>query len=273
VGGLDELDDSGVQRLIQSAGAVAGAAVGAATGLLVGDPVLGAAAGQTLSEVGKEIARRYLSPRQEQRAGTVLVLAAANIMANEALGNKLRNDGFFDGERSDAEEIAEGILLAAMDEHEERKLPYMANMLGNLGFMPQIDVNTANRALSAAEQLSWLEMRILAIVSRKEELPLPAIDLPNYAPNWADWTTIRAANDLRSESKGMLAYPRREEPSRTGIRIYDLRMSSLKLSSGGQLLSGLMELDSITRPELEPIYQSLLRAAPPDDGEGDADEG
>lgn len=250
---------------------MAGTAVGTATGLLIGDPVLGAAAGQALTEVGNEIARRFLSPRQEQRAGTVLVLAAANIVANEALGNTLRDDGFFDGERSDAEEIAEGILLAAMDEHEERKLPYMANMLGNLGFMPQIDVNTANRALSAAEQLSWLEMRILAIVSRKQEFPLPAFDLPNYAPNWADWTVIRAANDLRSESKGMLTYPRREEPSRTGIRTYDLRMSSLKLSSDGQLLVGLMGLESITRPELEPVYQSLLRATPADeadDGEG-----
>ena len=74
-------------------------------GTLLGDPVSGAMAGQALAEIGNDVARRVLSPREEQRVGAVLVLAAGGVMANQTLGMTLRADGFFDGERSEADEI------------------------------------------------------------------------------------------------------------------------------------------------------------------------
>ena len=97
----DNDGESALRRLTGSAMAMAGAGAGAAAGLLFGNPVAGAVVGQALAEVGNDIARRVLSPRQEERAGTVLVLAAAAVVAKETMGETVREDGFFDGERSD----------------------------------------------------------------------------------------------------------------------------------------------------------------------------
>lgn len=232
----------------------------AGLGLLVGEPITGAMAGQALSEVGSDLAKRVLSPRQERRIAEVLVLAAAEIVAQHTLGEQIRDDGFFDGERSDAAEITEGILLAAMNEHEEAKLPYLANMLASIAFIPTIHVNTANRMLNAAERLTWLELRILAIIEAGgDEYPLPDVDLPHTGQSWTDLSVFNATSQLRSEARGLLTFPNREDQESMGIPLFDLRMSRMRLSSMGNLLAKTMRLGTVPQDQLETTYAALLR--------------
>lgn len=108
-------------------------------------------------------------------------------------------------------------------------------------------------------KICWLDLRILGIVSRPDEFPLPDTDLPNTnGASWNDWTVFQAASSLRSEN-GFLSYPRQAEPSRTGIALFDLRMSKLGLSSMGTLMVATMKLNEIPAADLRPIYEALCR--------------
>ena len=83
-----------------------------------------------LRRVGADVSERLLSPREQARVGFVLASAATEIHSRIERGETLRSDGFFDprhGERSDAEEVSEGVLLKSQREPEEKKLPYMAH--------------------------------------------------------------------------------------------------------------------------------------------------
>ena len=48
-------------------------------------------------------------------------------------------------DRSFADEIIEGVLLAAQREYQEKKLPLYGNLLTNIAFRSDIDRVTANR--------------------------------------------------------------------------------------------------------------------------------
>ncbi|MBG6215249.1 MAG: hypothetical protein LH475_07250 [Cryobacterium sp.] len=89
--------------------------------------------------------------------GAVFLPAGAAIKAMEIEGDSIRDDGFWDGEHSHGYEFAEGVLMVAVNNFEERKLPYMANILANVSMSASIDAPTANFILKSAERLSWLD--------------------------------------------------------------------------------------------------------------------
>jgi hypothetical protein len=78
----------------------------------------------------------------------------------------LRSDGFFNEDntgRSSAEEIAEGVVLAAQRDHEEKKLRAYGNLLGNLAFCPQFSRAHSNLLTRLAERLSYRQLCLLAL--------------------------------------------------------------------------------------------------------------
>ena len=245
-------------RFTQSAFAVAGAGMGSSLSILVGDPLAGAMAGQAFAEIASELARRVLSPREEQRVGTVLVLAAGGVIANQTLGMSLRTDGFFDGARSDASEIIEGVLLAAKGEHEEKKLPYMANLLARMPFLEGMNVYALNQLIAKAETLSWLEMQLLAIVARPEDLPLPDVEYAGQASNLNDWAVTEAFTEMLNRGRLLLFA---EGETLGEFTQTDLRMSKIKLGRLGLLLVDYMELGKIPIDDLRPICESLVGGA------------
>lgn len=114
------------------------------TGLDPGSAAVAAMAGTTIASAGADIARRMLSPRQEVRVGAVFVQAAGALEAGRVSGKQVRDDGFFGGEESDGYAFAEGVMLAAKDAFEERKVRYMGNLLANVALDSTIDAATAN---------------------------------------------------------------------------------------------------------------------------------
>lgn len=136
-----------------SPGALAGAAVG--PGIAYG---LRAAATELLS--------RRLTRREHSRVEQVVVVAAETIRRNLDRGEQPRSDWSVPagGTISDAaEEIAEGVLLAAQREYEERKLSLIGRMLGNMQFHPQLDRGYCNHLLRAAQELSYRQLCLLVL--------------------------------------------------------------------------------------------------------------
>lgn len=160
--------------------------VGATIGALIGGPVgvaAGGAAGTAVSlawrRVGSEIAKRWLSPREESRIGAVLILSTKLVQQRLGRGEQLRSDLFFDrgtAGRSHADEVIESVLTKSQREPEERKLPYMARLLGNLAFAEEISVEMSHQLIKASEQLTYRQLCILRLASVKTRFALRDTD-------------------------------------------------------------------------------------------------
>lgn len=244
----------GVQLLSSGATAYAGA--------LTGDPgvaAMVAMAGTTIAEVGSDVVARVVSPRQEARVGAVFIAAGAVIKAREIRGHAIRTDGFWDGEHSTGSEFAEGVMLVAMNCYEERKLPYLANLLANVAMDDGIDATTANYAIRTAEGLSWVELCLLGIIRRSDDFPLGEDPLMP-GTDWHSGIVKRIWSDLHDRSR-LLAYPRIVDDH--GVNgLYDLRLRAVVATSEGRLISNLMQLDKIPRGDLTPVQEALLRTNP-----------
>ena len=110
-----------------SGGPAAAAVLGAA----------GVAVTKVFTELGEEVSDRLLGPREKQRIGGVVAIAAAHIRERLERGDHLREDGFFDkgaSGRSNADEVAENLVLAVQRDPEERKLQYMGRLYCNVAF-------------------------------------------------------------------------------------------------------------------------------------------
>jgi hypothetical protein len=144
----DKADDAkkneSIQKLINGGAEIAGGAVGGALGFLAGGPIGamvlgagGAAAAMALKHIGQEVSERLLGPREKVRVGGILAIAASEINQRIQNGESVRSDGFFDEKpsgRSDAEEVAESVLLKSQREPEEKKIPYMGHLLSSVAF-------------------------------------------------------------------------------------------------------------------------------------------
>lgn len=87
-------------------------------------------------------------------------------------GKEIRDDGFFNegtDDRSTADEIVEGALIAAQREHEERKVEYIGYLIANICFDDSLDASHSNALISTAERMSWRQMRILSYLLRLQE--------------------------------------------------------------------------------------------------------
>ena len=125
---------------------------------------------------GEEIEKKYLSRRESARIGIVAVYAMNRIKSNFENNKQIRTDDFFERDpivdRSAADEILEGTLIAAKNEHEEKKLKYYGNLVANIAFHPEIDRYHANYLLRVSERLSYRQICILAIFNRKSNYRL-----------------------------------------------------------------------------------------------------
>jgi len=106
-----------------------------------------------------DVAKRFLSPREEDRVQEVMRLAAEKIRDIKKSGTKPRADL----EPGMLEELAEGTLLAAKDTYEKKKLPFLAALLSNAYFFSTPVPNLLG-ALHAAEELTYRQLCILAAV-------------------------------------------------------------------------------------------------------------
>lgn len=184
--GVGPKDDDKVNAMISAGADIAGAAVGGALGFFAAGP-FGAAAGgaggtmaaHALRGVGEEVSSRLLGPREKVRVGGALAIAAAKIQSRVERGERVRQDGFFKDDengRSDADEVAESVLLKCQREAEEKKIPYMAFLIANIAFESKISAGLAHQIVKTAESLTYRQLCIIKIAALKENSSLRASD-------------------------------------------------------------------------------------------------
>ncbi|MDK2801668.1 MAG: hypothetical protein PWQ70_3287 [Clostridiales bacterium] len=164
--GADIASGAVVGALSFLAGGPAGAAIFGAGGVV---------AARTLKYIGNEVSERFLGPREKVRIGGVLAVAASEIAQRINKGEKIRDDGFFEQKRqgrSDADEVAESIILKSQREPEEKKIVYMGHIFASVAFDREISAELAHQILKAAEQLTYRQLCILKLSTYKSVFKL-----------------------------------------------------------------------------------------------------
>lgn len=175
-------NDGKAVSLLKKGSSIAGASVGNVISALISGgvaglsgSVAGAAAAKACEMVVEDIAHRMLSTREQHKVGGVAALAIDGIR-ERLLWDRPRNDGFFerteDDQPSPGEELFEGALLAAKQEHERKKLEYIARFFTNLVFKTDFQPAEANHLLAIAETLTYQQFCILAVVANRERFTL-----------------------------------------------------------------------------------------------------
>ena len=152
--GKNEDDSRSIHQLVEPGlpiiGNATGATIGTTIGFIIGgfpglhlDLQVGRSSLNIFSRAGTEIFKKYLGNRERIKIGAVSFFAMNRIEENFKQNCILRSDDFFQkdsiSDRSPADEIFEGVLLAAQKEHEELKIKYLGNLYGNLGFSYYVD--------------------------------------------------------------------------------------------------------------------------------------
>ena len=169
-----------------TAGTLVGGAVGGPAGAITGDIVANLLQAG-LRKVVKDQLGRMLSTFEELRTGKVLSQIRTKVIQNLSQGRTLKQDDFFStniDERSAAEEIFEGVLLAAQREYEEKKIKFEGNFFANIAFEPSIDEQKIDRAyanflLKLAQGLSYRQLCIVALFVQKDNFHLRNISYRN----------------------------------------------------------------------------------------------
>lgn len=262
----DSAFEIGADALGELVGAGVGGVVGGPVGA-VGGAILGSVMSHTLIDVKEEFLGRLLSSKEQQRVVAVADMTKSVIERNLGQGKIPRNDGFFEGsvnERSSAEEVFEGTLIAAQREYEERKLPLLANLNANIAFDESIMLGIANRLIKLATELTYQEilfLRILGLLEGLERMGLypgdGGIRKKKAYEGVSGIANIAVASDVYSLYRRSLLYSKSTILSAAGIN-----PSELQIAGYGALLFNLMELGNMLYKESDAaiIYEFLVDA-------------
>ena len=257
----DAKKNDGISRLINYGTEIAGGAVGGALGFLIGGPVgsvIGGASGPmaaiTLRNIGQEILERQLGSREKVRIGAAFAIAAADIRQRIENGESVRTDGFFDEKqtgRSDAEEVAESVLLKVQREPEEKKIRYMGYLLSSIAFNPQISVHMAHQLAKAAEQLTYRQLCILKLSVVKDKFGLRDKNYRDYGKFKKDlYQVLYECADLHNRE-----YIHVTDDVFSGVT--NIKPSGMTIQGIGGDLFYLMKLLLIPDQDITPIAEQL----------------
>lgn len=264
--------------LIEGGAELAGAAVGGATGFVVGGPggaALGGAGGvavtRAIKRLGDEITRRRLGPQEQVRIGAAAAYAYASINVRLMAGNKLRDDEPWREDagrgRSAAEEVLEGVLRAAADSWEQRKVKHVGLLFASLAFRPDIGPAYANVLVRIATSIGYGQLQLLRFIdAHAGDERLSTIDAkravagPSVLPGGLSYELV-ALRDAAlvgvADGSGIVRLA-----AATGPGIFENQLlGTMQLTMMGKDLHDLMRLDTISEEAIEELWVPLQSSA------------
>lgn len=264
-----------LDRMLESGAGALVIGVGASAGLLLGGPigaVAGAAAGALLQDgmkaVAGDVAARFTAETEQERMGSLYLLAQEQIAGRLNGGQPLRSESFFKlrdrkrGKklRSEADELLEGTFLAARKAYEERKVALLANFYTNIVFRDDIDSGHANYILSLLEPLTYRQLITIFIVGNRQQTagPLSFVrDKDFRGGETLDSLQVGVLYELFQLAKLDLVV---DAGSGYILGVADIKPSSLQLQGTGAQLYNLMTPMTLDFDE----YGYFLNAFKPD---------
>ena len=257
------MSSESAQKLIKAGSDLAGAAVGGALGFLAGDTLtaaVGAMAGGVVTNVLTDVSDRVLSAREKMRVGATAAIAIEHIRKRVDQGEKLRQDGFFEKKSepesgkssSQADEIFEGVLLKAKNDHEEKKIKHLGKLFANVAFDPWCSPAEANYLLRLAETMTYTQMVLLKIAHSPE-----AYRLRNTAYQEGEQVPYKTVAVLESileaHHKALIQFTDKGHH----LQINSINPSTISFGVVGKRFFEMLSLREIPDADVEDIRRSL----------------
>lgn len=232
-------------KISNATGEAAGAAVAAGIGIAVPGPagaIIGATIGSIISGIGSDVLSRILSKKEKERIVRVNDITIKTIEENIRAGKNLRNDEFFSNhidERSTAEEVYEGVLLASQREYEEQKIMLLGRLYANIAFDSSVTRPIANALIKAASELTFQQLMIIKEVGILQISANIGLDprRKNYSGIVCGLTNVAIASDILN-----LYHKTFIQSSNVIFDAANIIPQKLSLVGNGALLFNLMEL-------------------------------
>ncbi|MDU5111598.1 MAG: hypothetical protein E6248_14240 [Clostridium sp.] len=160
---------------------------GGVTNLWVGDPtgitgeLVSMNVNTLITEIANEFDTRKLSDLEVGRVADVMGYAIEDINLKLKEGKTIRNDNFFEfgiDDRSDGEEIFEGVIVAAQREFENKKLRYYGKLLSNISFREDISKDQAVQLIQIAQKLSYRQYILIMIIAQSQFMKINNVKSP-----------------------------------------------------------------------------------------------
>ena len=213
-----------------------------------------------MTEVLADVADRTLSQRETIRVGATAAIAMASIKERLEAGESLRDDGFFeakDGERSDAEQILEGALLKARNEHEEKKSKHLGWLYSNIAFDQWCSMEEANGATRTASELTYAQFVLMYIYRNASSHNLLAVrGQPGDQVPYGTLSMMQATFDLAT--RGLIRlHPPGQSHNDIVLDLNQVVPAHFELSVIGTRLHDLLSLDRIPVSDVNSVSRHV----------------
>ena len=218
------------------------------------DPVaglVGAALSPIIASGAKSILPTSLSKREDIRVEEVFKQVVQKIISKLNEGKIPRSDQMYYASEMDipnAQEIFEGVLLKAREEHQAKKLSLYSNFFANLCFDETINLEHAHFLLSLLERLTYRQLVILAYISDGKHIQTSRWDALFKVANTSE---LIRYYDFYSEYVDL--YNIRLVTQTNKMPGFALGMSQTKISEMGIKIAELLELNSIPQEDIKNI--------------------
>jgi len=258
---LNTTVNEGLSTTIEATGVMVSSTVGTCIagpiGTLAGS-VTGMVVEKIIRSIKGDFKNRFLSEWELNRINITEAAAKKRIKINIENGLQFRNDDFFTqdsiSDRAPICEISEGTFIAAKNEHEEKKLNYLGNLIGNIPFHQEINRDRANYLVRIAERLSYHQLCILAFFDRKSDYFFKPDEIAQDAthPNiknmiFREIEELKILSLLSSKNNYLWG----------GGPAGNITPPNVELSETGKIFHTMMNLDQIDKSEIDRVADIL----------------
>ena len=190
---------------------------------------------------------------EKERIAIELPIIAQCMETKLTEGKTLRQDDFFkkqENDRSSAEEIVEGVLIAAQFEYEQKKLTYYANLVANIAFDSTIDRGESNFLLNTAKNLSYRQLCAITLLSDENNCYNRMME--------EEPVTISKRNDIYIEMNELYEMNICTKTYKNNSSAGNDMLGLLYLSDIGKKIYNTMELELIPSEEINELIINRL---------------
>ena len=234
-------------KITTATGETVGAAVATGIGMAIPGPagaIVGATIGSVVGSFSNDFLSRALSKMEKDRIVRVNEATKKKLEENKKAGRTLRNDDFFSkpiDDRSTAEEIYEGVLIASQREYEERKVLLLGRMYANIAYDSTITRPVANALIKEASELTYRQLMIIKDIGILQLTASSGLD-PRRKNNSVE---VRGLNNVSIATDILTLYHKTLVHSSAVIMdAANIKPALLSLVGIGALLFNLMELQN-----------------------------
>lgn len=204
----------------------------------------------------KSIIPKSLSEREDVRVEAVFMQVVQKISDKLKQGKVPRSDEIYYAngiEIPNAQEVFEGVLLKAREEHQAKKLSFYSNFFANLCFDETIDMDHAHYLLGLIERLTYRQLVVLAYLSDGK-----CVDTNRWDPSFKVSHTSELYKYYDFYSEYVDLYNVRLVTQAVGkLPGFAVGMSETKISDMGFSISRLLELHEIPANDLSKVQANF----------------